>query len=316
MSGLSSMVPSRCRQRPVGRLPGRCGSRGCRKRACFPVYGLAEASLAVTFPEPGEPCKRCCGPGTTCTGARLCRLKHCLAGAHELVCLGRPLPACEMHICDDQGKQLPEFTVGHVQIRGENVTRGYYRCPACDEAAFIDGWLDTGDLGLLTADGLYITGRCKDILFAGGKNWYPQDIEVALQHAAGIDAEKLAVCAVRSEDNSEDELLVFIQHRKALRRIFCASVRNCRRHWWRRQVCMPGRICRCIVCQEPVAANCSVTVWLRSLARENMNSCWVYSMRSRNPAVKPVTGECGTVITRSVPAIVPRSVNRYRSEPV
>jgi acyl-CoA synthetase (AMP-forming)/AMP-acid ligase II/acyl carrier protein len=189
---------------------------GLPEESMFPVYGLAEASLAVTFPEPGSELRTILlEPAQLAPGDRVLPVEP-TARAHELVCLGHPLPACEIRICDDQGNQLPEFTVGHVQIRGDNVTRGYYRCPACDEVAFIDGWLDTGDLGLLTTDGLFITGRCKDILFAGGQNWYPQDIEAALQHTAGIDADKLAVCTVRSEDNSEDELLVFIQHRKAL----------------------------------------------------------------------------------------------------
>ena len=188
---------------------------GLSAESMFPVYGLAEASLAVTFPGPGDRLRTMSlASGQLGTGDRAVPVEAS-GQTHELVCLGNPLPACEIRICDDQGQHLPEFTVGHVQIRGENVTRGYYRCRMCDEAAFIDGWLDTGDLGLLTPEGLYITGRSKDILFAGGKNWYPQDIEAALQQAVGIDAEKLAVCAVRSEDNSEDELLVFIQHRKA-----------------------------------------------------------------------------------------------------
>ena len=189
---------------------------GLPEESMFPVYGLAEASLAVTFPRPGDQLRTLVlASGQLAPGDRVVPVEVSRQ-AHELVCLGHALPACKIRICDDQGRQLPEFTVGHVQIHGGNVTRGYYRCPKCDEAAFIDGWLDTGDLGLLTTDGLFITGRCKDILFAGGQNWYPQDIEAGLQRTTGIDADKLAVCAVRSVDNSEDELLVFIQYRKSL----------------------------------------------------------------------------------------------------
>lgn len=189
---------------------------GLSEESMFPVYGLAEASLAVTFPEPGSELRTILlEPGQLAPGDRALPVEAS-ARAHELVCLGQPLPACEIRICDGQGNQLPEFTVGHVQIRGDNVTHGYYRCPACDEAAFIDDWLDTGDLGLLTPDGLFVTGRCKDILFSGGQNWYLQDIETVLQKAACINIDKLAACTVRSEANGEDELLVFIQHRKAI----------------------------------------------------------------------------------------------------
>lgn len=190
--------------------------KGLREESMFPVYGLAEASLAVTFPVPCKPLKTLFpDPEKLAPGDSVLMLEAPV-GSYELVCLGLSLPNCEVRICDDQGNQLPGSTVGHVHIRGDNVTRGYFRCPVCDDAAFLDGWLDTGDLGFLTTDGLYITGRCKDILFAGGQNWYPQDIEAALQRATGIDADKVAVCAVRDEDNSEDNLLVFIQHRRAL----------------------------------------------------------------------------------------------------
>jgi acyl-CoA synthetase (AMP-forming)/AMP-acid ligase II len=141
-------------------------ARGLPEESMFPVYGLAEASLAVTFPRPGDQLRTIVlASGQLAPGDRAVPVEVSTQ-AHELVCLGHPLPACKIRICDDQGRQLPEFTIGHVQIRGDNVTRGYYRCPKCDEAALIDGWLDTGDLGLLTTDGLYITGRCKDILFA------------------------------------------------------------------------------------------------------------------------------------------------------
>lgn len=175
-------------------------AKGLHKNSMFPVYGLAEASLAVTFPRPGTPLK----------------IESLAPESHELVCLGHPLATCDIRICDDQGSLLPASTIGHVQIQGENVTRGYFQCPDCNKKAFVDGWLDTGDLGFQTEDGLYISGRAKDIIFASGHNWYPQDIEAALQRTAGIDVDKLLVCAVRSENNDEDEVLVFIQHRKAV----------------------------------------------------------------------------------------------------
>ncbi len=191
-------------------------SSGLPEASMFPVYGLAEASLAVSFPKPGNPLQTISlESGQLVTGDRAVPLDSS-GSAHELVCLGHPLPGCEVRICDEQGNTLPDSTVGHIQIRGDNVSCGYYRCPECNATALVDGWLDTGDLGLITSDGLFVTGRCKDILFAGGQNWYPQDIEVALQTVADIDADKLAVSAVRRNDGGEDELLVFVQYRKSL----------------------------------------------------------------------------------------------------
>ncbi|HFD81354.1 MAG TPA: AMP-dependent synthetase [Gammaproteobacteria bacterium] len=187
---------------------------GLNPDALFPVYGLAEAALAVTFPQPGS-------------GVRSVRLA--VAGlavgdtvlpdatdgpASELVCLGFPVAGCELRICDDHGWTLPDYSLGHIQIRGANVTSGYHDCPPCDAAAFVDGWLDTGDLGMMTECGLLVSGRAREVLFVGGQNWYPQDLEVLLQEALDIGAGRLAVSAVRSEANDEDRLLVFVRFRR------------------------------------------------------------------------------------------------------
>jgi acyl carrier protein len=131
----------------------------------------------------------------------------------ELVSLGFPVDSCEVRITDEQGRAVPAGCVGGVQIRGASVTRGYYRCPDCDREAFVEGWLKTGDLGFVGGDGLVICGRAKEIIFAAGQNIYPQDVEQLLEQAGSAPAGKVAVTALRSDDNAEDRLLVFVQHR-------------------------------------------------------------------------------------------------------
>ena len=180
----------------------------------YPVYGLAEASLAVTFPVPGQGIQSLEIPAHKLSvGDRVVPGVHSGRCA-ELVCLGHPVDDCELRICDGKGSVLSDNSIGHVQIRGANVTRGYYQCRECDAAAFIDGWLDTGDLGFMNEQGLFITGRARDILFVSGQNWYPQDIEQVLQQAAALQAGKVAVTAVRDPANAEDLLLVFVQFRQ------------------------------------------------------------------------------------------------------
>ncbi|MFQ5643404.1 MAG: AMP-binding protein [Thiogranum sp.] len=195
----------------------RMAPTGLNASVFFPVYGLAEAGLAVTFPVPGRDLQTLDVPAQRLSvGDRVTQADH-PGDCVELVCLGHPVDACELRICDGQGAPLPENHVGHVQIRGANVTRGYFRCSECDEAAFIDGWLDTGDLGLMGEQGLFITGRARDILFVSGQNRYPQDIEQVLQQGAGLQAGKVAVSAVRDAANAEDLLLVFVQFRQEAR---------------------------------------------------------------------------------------------------
>jgi acyl-CoA synthetase (AMP-forming)/AMP-acid ligase II/acyl carrier protein len=194
----------------------RLAPAGLDAQAFYPVYGMAEASLAVTFPAPRSGVQ-----SITVAADRLSVGDTVSAGAGqrrilELVCLGKPVAGCEVRVCDAAGAVLPPRSVGHIQIRGENVTRGYYRCPECDRALNAAGWLDSGDLGFLTGDGLYLTGRAKDILFVNGQNWYPQDIEQLLQHAAQLETGKVAVAAARNAANSADLVLVFVQHRRGV----------------------------------------------------------------------------------------------------
>ena len=182
----------------------------------YPVYGLAEASLAVTFPDPGSGVQSLSVPVEALTMGNVVMPATRLGAFRGTGLSWSPGESCELRICDQNGRTLPDYSLGHVLIRGDNVTSGYYQCHQCDESAFVDGWLDTGDLGFMTGRGLFISGRCKEVLFVSGQNWYPQDIEQVLQQIPGIEAGKVAVGALRSESNAEDLLLVFIRFRREL----------------------------------------------------------------------------------------------------
>jgi len=203
---------------------------GLQATVMFPVYGLAEASLAVTFPKPGAGC-------TTVTvnrdalsiGAPVERIAAGDARAVTFVLVGNPVAGCQLRIANDGYVELPPDTVGHVQIRGDNVSRGYYRDPESTRTAIsADGWLDTGDLGFLSADGLAISGRAKEILFVSGQNYYPNDIEAVIEKYAGVDTGKAAVCGVRPENAATDEVLAFVLHRGELKD-FLETVRAVRK---------------------------------------------------------------------------------------
>lgn len=191
---------------------------GLKAAAMFPVYGLAEASLAVTFPRPGAPyhtltVKR----GSTSIGRKVEVVTPDHAAAVTLACVGYPIERCEVRIAADNGAPLPDMTVGRILIRGDNVARGYYRNPEATRIAVSDdGWLDTGDLGFRYEDGLIITGRRKEIIFVNGQNYYPQDIEVLLDKYGGIDLGKAAVSGARPPQGETDEVLVFVLYRGKL----------------------------------------------------------------------------------------------------
>jgi acyl carrier protein len=134
-----------------------------------------------------------------------------------LVSEGKPIPYCRVRIADDEDRELPEDRIGHVHMTGDNVTRGYYEDPEANAAAFTaDGWLRTGDLGLVHGGELYVSGRAKEIIFVNGQNYYPHDLEAIAQRVPGLELGKVVAAGVRAREAEIEQLVVFVLHRGAL----------------------------------------------------------------------------------------------------
>jgi acyl-CoA synthetase (AMP-forming)/AMP-acid ligase II/aryl carrier-like protein len=188
---------------------------GLKRSAMFPVYGLAEASLAATFPKPGVDYR----------WVRVNRQKLGL-GAQielnpvdtkdvvELMCVGTAVPNISVRLTDDARADLPDGHVGHILIGGASVTRGYFGDPE-ETARIIDpqGWVDTGDLGFQHEGNLYIAGRSKEIIFINGMNYYPYDLENIATRAPGLDLNKVVATGVAKPGTQGEELVVFVLHR-------------------------------------------------------------------------------------------------------
>jgi acyl-CoA synthetase (AMP-forming)/AMP-acid ligase II/acyl carrier protein len=188
------------------------------RTAMFPVYGLAEASLAVSFPEVGAPLRTITlNRHQMNAGSTVQPVAPTDRDAVQLVSEGRPIPYCQVRIADDEDRELPADRIGHVHMRGENVTGGYYEDPAANAAAFTaDGWLRTGDLGLFHQKELYISGRAKEIIFVNGQNYYPHDLEEIAQRVPGLELGKVVAAGVRPRGTEIEQLMVFVLHRGAL----------------------------------------------------------------------------------------------------
>jgi acyl-CoA synthetase (AMP-forming)/AMP-acid ligase II/acyl carrier protein len=197
---------------------GRMAGTGLKPAAMHPVYGLAEASLAVSFPELGSELRT----------LHLDR-RHLNVGeparsvqpddptSIEFVAEGFAVPYCELRIAGDDDRPVAERHVGHIQIRGDNVTRGYFEAPEVNAAAFTaDGWLRTGDLGLIDAGEIVVTGRAKEIIFVNGQNYYPHDLEAIAEAAEGLELGKVAAAGCRPPGAETDELVMFVLHRGSL----------------------------------------------------------------------------------------------------
>jgi acyl-CoA synthetase (AMP-forming)/AMP-acid ligase II len=181
----------------------------------LPVYGLAEASLAVTFP----PMRRRIGcvrlaRGALAIGERAQPLDANAADGVDHVKVGTPVAGCTLRIADAAGADARDGIVGRILIRGDNVTACYYGDVALTAATIDgDGWLDTGDLGAMVDGELVVTGRAKEIIFAAGQNLYPHDLEELLARHAGIDAGRVAIAGVRAADGVTDDIVAFVIHK-------------------------------------------------------------------------------------------------------
>lgn len=136
---------------------------------------------------------------------------------------------CEARVVDASFSPVPIGATGELVIRGPNVMRGYYKNPEATRASFTpDGWLRTGDLGHVDADGFFfVTGRIKELIIKGGENIAPREIDEALlAHPSVLEAaavgipdkhygQEIMACVVLREGSlcSEDELRAFcIEH--------------------------------------------------------------------------------------------------------
>ena len=183
-----------------------CGLDPC---AMFPVYGMAEASLAVSFPPlASQPLVHAVARRLLAAGDRLetsGESEETLLIADE----GSPVPSCEIRVVDDDGKTAQEGLVGHIQIRGTNVTKGYYENPEANRESFDGDWLRTGDLGFVLGGRLSITGRAKDIIFVNGQKYFAHDIESRAEEVKGVQAGRVVACGWHDAVLGREQVVLF-----------------------------------------------------------------------------------------------------------
>ncbi len=183
---------------------------GLRPEALTPVYGLSEAALAVTFSDPYRPF----------TSLRLDRTALAERGearldpaGREIVSVGRPLPGFALRIVDEDGGDLPEGRVGRVLVSGPTLMSGYLNRPDLTAATLDDGWLDTGDLGILDHRELFLTGRKKDVLILNGRNHGPDEAERAAASVEGARPGCAVAASWQREGAATERLLLLVEAR-------------------------------------------------------------------------------------------------------
>jgi 1-acyl-sn-glycerol-3-phosphate acyltransferase len=162
---------------------------GLRRQTLMPVYGMAETALGLTITPPGRgPVVDRVARRALAEDRRAVPVEEGAGEALAIVGCGRPLPGHEVRITDrdDPEVELPERAEGRILFRGPSTMEGYFRAPEATAAVRRGEWIDTGDLGYLAGGEIYVTGRLKDLIIKGGRNYHPQDLERAAQRVPGV----------------------------------------------------------------------------------------------------------------------------------
>jgi fatty-acyl-CoA synthase len=176
---------------------------GFQASSFCPSYGLAEATLAVSLMPPGEGIRlelveesKLSGVGTP-SQERPRRYR-------AIVNCGKPVDGMDIEIRGEDGSVLPDRSIGRVLVRGASLMVGYFRDPEATAACLSeDGWLDTGDMGYLSAGYIFIVGRAKDMIIINGRNHWPQDIEWAVEQLPGFKSGDIAAFAITGPSGEE-----------------------------------------------------------------------------------------------------------------
>jgi fatty-acyl-CoA synthase len=183
---------------------------GLPKNASYPVFGMAEATLGISFPKPLAECK-------VDRISRKFLNENALAvpapegdsDAVGVVCCGMALPGHRLEIKDPASNRiLADREIGEICFYGPSVCPGYYHEIKHGGIHQAREELRTGDLGYLSEGSLYVVGRLKDVMQIGGANYYPADIESILQDVPGIRPGRIVAVAIRKPSIGTDFLVI------------------------------------------------------------------------------------------------------------
>ncbi|MEM6413718.1 MAG: fatty acyl-AMP ligase [Pseudomonadota bacterium] len=187
---------------------------GFKAGAFLPSYGMAEATLAITFTEIGEAVKlddvdvRLLNRSGTAQPVSAITPQD---KRRSFVRCGRPLPGHDLQVRDDAGVPLSDRREGRIFIKGPSLTPGYYGQVDATRDLYDGDWLDTGDMGYMLDGNIVITGRAKDLIIINGRNIWPQDIEWAVEEIDGV--RKNGVAAFSVDDGASERIVVVTERR-------------------------------------------------------------------------------------------------------
>jgi acyl-CoA synthetase (AMP-forming)/AMP-acid ligase II len=184
---------------------------GFRAEAMMPVYGMAETAMAISFAPLLKPSMvKAFNAHLLDRDNKAQPVDLSDPSARVLSEVGIALKDVDIRIVDGNDQIVEEGISGHIQVRGPNITKGYYHNPEATALAFCNDWLRTGDIGFFFEGRLFISGRHKDIIFKNGRNYFANDLEAMACNLEDISYGKVCFGGVTSAETMQDKVITFL----------------------------------------------------------------------------------------------------------
>jgi fatty-acyl-CoA synthase len=198
----------------LGRFADRFAAFGFDKNAFMAAYGLAENVVAVSFAAPGRGLRvdhtdadRAELQGVTSIGNR----EHLAS----VVSVGTPIVGHQVRILAEGAEEPPDGIVGEIEVRGPSRMIEYWHDPVGSGQVIRGEWLRTGDLGYIRDNELYVTGRRKELIIRGGRNYYPHDIEAAAT-VKDVRRGSVVAFALKNPVSGTDDIILVAEVRRSV----------------------------------------------------------------------------------------------------
>jgi acyl-CoA synthetase (AMP-forming)/AMP-acid ligase II len=209
-SNCSEPVRARSHEAFYARFRG----HGLRPEALWVCYAMAENAFAVTAAGSHTVPVVVCDADAAALARGVVEPAAEGAKSSPIASCGSAILDCEIKVVDEQRRALPEGRVGEIALRSPFSLRAYHGDPEATRRAIDDeGFYHTGDLGFLHEGQLFVTGRRKDLLILGGRNFYPQDVEAICDACAGAVPGRAVAVGAHDERAGTERLVILVESR-------------------------------------------------------------------------------------------------------
>ena len=187
----------------------------------FCAYGMAEATLAISLPDLGEGLQYVSIDRKSLKiGQKVTFISESSPFAALYAKEGKAVDNVEIRICDENDVIVDDSVFGHIQIKGQSVSNGYFNEEDCVNSKTEDGWFRTGDIGFFSDGKLVVVGRNKEVVIINGYNYFSDDLERIANGIPEIRRGKIVVTDVYDKENGKDRIAAFIVYKNELDK-FC-----------------------------------------------------------------------------------------------